>query len=56
MKLLDLEKYSSGAFVPEAVDPQSKWTGAAKAGLALGVIACMCGLFCLRKWCRNKKN
>lgn len=56
MKMLGLEQYSGGAFVAEPVEPQSKWTGAAKAGLGVGIIIFLCGLFCLCKYCKGRKK
>mmetsp|Transcript_27635 Transcript_27635/g.67217 ORF Transcript_27635/g.67217 Transcript_27635/m.67217 type:complete len:428 (-) Transcript_27635:87-1370(-) len=54
--VLDLQQYSDGAFIEEAVPEQDKFSAAAKIGLGVGLTMFICGLCCLRKWCKGSKN
>lgn len=54
--LLGLDSYLDGDFIPEAVEEQSRWTGAAKAGLAAGLVILLCGCCCLAAVCRRRKR
>lgn len=55
-ELLGLQQYSDGAFVEEEVPEQDDLTAAAKVGLGVGLTMFICGLCCLRKWCKSSKN
>jgi len=55
-KILDLEQYTDGTFVEEEVPEQDKFTAAAKIGLGVGVTMLICGLCCLRKWCKGSRR
>lgn len=56
LDVLGLELYSDGAFIEEEVPEQDAFSAAAKVGLGVGVTMFICGLCCLRKWCKNGKK
>jgi len=54
-EVLDLKQYSDGSFIEEDV-PEQGLSAMAKIGLGIGVTMFICGLCCLCKWCRGKKD
>ncbi|CAJ1937930.1 unnamed protein product [Cylindrotheca closterium] len=54
--VLDLSQYADGNFVQEEVPEQDTFSSAAKVGLGVGLTMFICGLCCLRKWCKKDKN
>lgn len=54
--VLDLKKYADGNFVEEPVPEQDTFSAAAKVGLGVGVTMFICGLFCLCKYCKGRRD